>query len=204
MYLLANKNYMNFFLSKSIYSRRGAGRRGGADRNAPFTCKRGMGVPAPLQVHGHLCAQTEAGGPSLSRTPIRVLPLRTNRGDVSGFVHSPQFVCPKRRRAGGGTKMGGAPPSPTCHPIRSTCKPGVGLQAASHPRAPIEGEAQKGGAPFPLLSAPPFRCRPCARRGRGAPLPDLRRPLVCIPQAEVGGACRPRAAPRARKPGVAA
>src|SRR6266702_3187927 len=114
------------------------------------------------------------------------------------LVRVPQM---KASGGGGAQKRGGAPPSPACHPIWPARKPGVGLRAASHPRAPIEGEARKGGAPFPLMSAPPFGCCPCARRGRGAPLPDLRGPLVRIPQAEVGGPAHPSAAPRARKPG---
>jgi len=184
---------MNFFLSKSIYSRRGA------DRNAPFTRKWGMGVPALLRVRGHLCAQMEAGGPSLSRTPIRVLPLRTNRGDASGFVHAPRFVCPKRRRAGGG-----APPSPVRHPIWPARKPGVGLRAASHPRAPIEGEARKGGR-LSHSCPPPRSGVVLVREGGGG-----RRFQICVgpwfayPKRRWGGLPIPAPPPVRANRGVAA
>src|SRR6266702_8321685 len=124
---------MIFFLCKTSYRRRGAGRRGAVDRNAPFTRKRGMGVPAPLRVHSHLCAQTEAGALPSPAPPFGCCPCTQTGGTCLGLCMHPGSCAPNEGEQGrGGTKTGGAPPSPVHHPIQPVCKPGVGLRAASH------------------------------------------------------------------------
>src|SRR6266702_2930180 len=134
MYLLIKKNYMNFFLSKSTSSRRGAGQRGGADRNAPFTRKRGMGVPALLWVRSHLCTQTEGALPSPA-PPFGCRPCAQTGGTRLGLCMHPGSCAPNEGERGrGGTKTGGCPSLSCVSPHLACAQTGGGF-AGSLPSA---------------------------------------------------------------------